>query len=185
MDFDIAMLVLRIGIGIIFVAHGLQKAFGWWSGPGWQGWNGAMARMGFRPPLFWAATSLLAELGGGLALIVGLLVPLAGAGLVALTIVLFKKAHWPKGFWVRNNGIEFPLAFAVGVFALQVLGPGSWALDSLLPVDVLYQPAVRWSLLGIASAVALALAFLPAPPPAPAPPAGPAPQTPSQPAASG
>jgi uncharacterized membrane protein YphA (DoxX/SURF4 family) len=29
-DFDIAMLVLRVGIGSIFVAHGLQKAFGWW-----------------------------------------------------------------------------------------------------------------------------------------------------------
>ncbi|MEA2651434.1 MAG: hypothetical protein QOI85_1155, partial [Chloroflexota bacterium] len=35
MDFDIAMLVLRIGIGTIFVAHGLQKLLGWWGGPGW------------------------------------------------------------------------------------------------------------------------------------------------------
>jgi uncharacterized membrane protein YphA (DoxX/SURF4 family) len=36
MDFDIAMLVLRVGVGSIFVAHALQKAFGWWEGPGWE-----------------------------------------------------------------------------------------------------------------------------------------------------
>ena len=125
MDFDIAMLVLRVGIGSIFVAHGLQKAFGWWEGPGWEGWKGAMTYLGIRPPLFWASISLVAELGGGLALIAGFLVPLAGAGLVAQTIVLTKKIHWPNGFWTSKGGIEFPIAFGGGAFAVQVLGPGA------------------------------------------------------------
>lgn len=164
MDFDIAMLVLRVGVGSIFVAHGLQKAFGWWEGPGWEGWKGAMSYLGIRPAMFWAPISLAAELGGGLALIAGLLVPLAGAGLVAQTIVLFKKVHWPNGFWASKGGIEFPLAFGVGAFAVQVLGPGSWSLDAVLPVDVLYEPAVRWTLLGLAVLVALVAAFMPAPP---------------------
>jgi putative oxidoreductase len=162
-DFDIAMLVLRVGIGTIFVAHGLQKLLGWWNGPGWEGWKGFIGFLGFRPPLLWASISLVAELGGGLALIVGLLVPLAGAGLVAQSIVLFKKVHWQHGFWTSDGGIEFPLAFLVGAFAVQVLGPGSWALDAFLPVDVLYEPAVRWILLGLAVAVALVLAFWPTP----------------------
>jgi len=165
MDFDIAMLVLRAGIGSIFVAHGLQKAFGWWEGPGWEGWKGAMTYLGIRPALFWASVSLVAELGGGLALIAGLLVPLTAAGLVAQTIVLFKKVHWPNGWWSSKGGIEFPIAFGVGAFAVQVLGPGAWALDSVLPVDVLYEPAVRWTLLALAVAGALVAAFMPTPKP--------------------
>jgi putative oxidoreductase len=164
MDFDIAMLVLRVGIGSIFVAHGLQKALGWWEGPGWSGWKGFIGYLGIRPGTFWASVSLIAELGGGLALIAGLLVPLAGAGLVAQTIVLFKKVHWANGFWSSKGGIEFPLAFGVGAFAVQVLGPGAWALDEFLPVDVLYDPAVRWTLLAIAVVVALVVGFIPAPP---------------------
>ena len=169
MDFDIAMIVLRAGVGTIFVAHGLQKLLGWWGGPGWEGWKGFIGYLGLRPPLFWASISLVAELGGGLALIAGLLVPLAGAGLVAQSIVLFKKVHWPLGFWTANGGIEFPLGFMVGAFAVQVLGPGAWALDTFLPVDVLYEPAVRWTLLGLAVLIALGVAFWPAPPPAPQP----------------
>jgi putative oxidoreductase len=173
MDFDIALLVLRVGIGSIFVAHGLQKAFGWWEGPGWEGWKGAMTYLGIRPPLFWASISLVAELGGGLALIAGLLVPLAAAGLVAQTIVLTKKVHWPNGFWTTKGGIEFPIAFGVGAFAVQVLGPGAWSLDALLPVDVLYEPAVRWTVLGLAVVGALIAAFMSAP-------AAPAPSVPEE-----
>jgi putative oxidoreductase len=164
-DFDIAMLVLRIGIGTIFVAHGLQKLLGWWGGPGWAGFKGFIAYLGLKPVLFWASISLVAELGGGLALIAGLLVPLAAAGLVAQTIVLFVKVHWPNGFWSPNGGIEFPLAFLVGSFALQLLGPGDWSLDALIPAThTLYEPAVRWVILGIAVAGALVAAFWPAPP---------------------
>jgi putative oxidoreductase len=164
MDFDIAMLVLRVGVGAIFATHGLQKAFGWWEGPGWAGWKGAMSYLGIRPPLLWASISLVAELGGGLALIAGLLVPLAGAGLVALTIVLSKKVHWPNGWWSTKGGLEFPVAFGVGAFAVQVLGPGAWSLDAALPaVDVLYESAVRWTLLGLAVLVALIVAWMPAP----------------------
>ena len=164
MDFDIAMLVLRVGIGTIFVAHGLQKLMGWWEGPGWEGFKGFIGYLGIRPTLFWATISLVAELGGGLALIAGLFVPLAAAGLVAQTIVLFVKVHWPNGFWSPNGGIEFPLAFLVGAFAVQLLGPGAWSLDALLPVDVLYEPSVRWTILGLAVAGALVAAFWPKPP---------------------
>ena len=167
MDFDIALLALRVGIGTIFVAHGLQKMFGWWGGPGWQGFKGFIAYLGPKPTVFWAAISLAAELGGGLALIAGLLVPFAAAGLVAQTIVLLVKVHWPNGFWSPGGGVEFPIALLVGAFAAQVLGPGAWSLDALLPVDVLYEPAVKWVILGLAVAGALVAAFWPtAAPPA-------------------
>jgi putative oxidoreductase len=162
-DFDIAMLVLRVGIGTIFVAHGLQKLLGWWGGPGWEGWKGFIGYLGLKPPLFWASISLVAELGGGLALIAGLIVPLAAAGLVAQSITLLIKVHWPNGFWSPQGGIEFPLAFGAGAFAVQLLGPGAWSVDTFLPVDVLYEPAVRWVILGLAIAGALVAAFWPTP----------------------
>ena len=166
MDFDIAMLALRVGIGAIFVAHGLQKLMGWWGGPGWAGFKGFIAYMGLKPTLFWASISLVAELGGGIAIILGLLVPLAAAGLVAQTITLLIKVHWPNGFWSPAGGIEFPIALLVGAFAIQVLGPGAWALDAYLPVDVLYEPSVAWVILGLAVAGALVASFWPKQPPA-------------------
>jgi putative oxidoreductase len=132
-----------------------------------------MTYLGIRPPPFWVSISLVAELGGGLALIAGLLVPLAAAGLVAQTIVLSKKVHWPNGFWTTKGGIEFPIAFGVGAFAVQVLGPGARSLDALLPVDVLYEPAVSWTVLGLAVVGALIAAFMPAP-------AAPAPSVPEE-----
>ena len=164
MDFDIALVVLRVGIGTIFVAHGLQKLMGWWGGPGWAGFKGFIAYMGLKPPLFWASISLVAELGGGIALILGLLVPLAAAGLVAQTITLMIKVHWPNGFWSPAGGIEFPIALLVGAFTVQVLGPGAWALDASLAVDVLYEPSVSWVILGLAVAGALVASFWPKPP---------------------
>jgi len=170
---DVALLVLRATIGTIFAAHGLQKLFGWWGGSGWEGWKGAIGRMGFRPILFWTVISVLAELAG-IALILGLLVPIAAAGLVAQGIVIIKKVHWAKGFWNAKGGIEFPLALLAGTFAVQVLGPGSWSLDAFLPVEILYVPAVSWIILGLSVGGALVALFLPPPAP-PAPPAAPSP----------
>ena len=80
---------------------------------------------------------------------------------MAQTIVLLVKVHWPNGYWSPAGGIEFPLAFLVGAFAVQVLGPGSWALDAYLPVEVLYEPNVKWLILGLAVAGALVAAFWP------------------------
>src|SRR3990170_798163 len=82
MELDAGIAALRITIGLIFAAHGAQKAFGWWKGPGYAGWTGAIGTMGFRPVALWAFISAAAELGAGPLLALGLLTPLAAAGLV-------------------------------------------------------------------------------------------------------
>lgn len=163
MEFDIAMLALRIGVGVVFAAHGAQKAFGWWGGPGWAGWSGWIGSMGLRPVTFWAGMGVLAELGGGLALIFGFLVPIAAAGLVAQAMVLIWRVHVSKGFWTHDGGIEFPLLLLTGALAIQLLGPGSWSLDALIPATDALNDA-SWVILGLAVAGGLVAALWPTPP---------------------
>jgi putative oxidoreductase len=127
---DLGLLVLRVAAGLIFAAHGAQKAFGWWSGPGLAGWTGVMQHLGIRPYRWWAVVSTLAELVGGLLLAIGLLTPLAAAALIGQSVVIIVAVHWPKGFWNANGGLEFPLALAAGVLAIAAIGPGAISLDA-------------------------------------------------------
>lgn len=149
MEGDLALAVLRAVVGGILAAHGAQKVFGWWGGPGWAGWHGAMQRMGLRPAAGWAAISAGTELLGGLALVVGLLTPLAAAALTAQMVVIIVRAHWPRGLWNRDGGIEFPLSLAAGVVAILLIGPGGWALDAALLVELVYEPLLRWGFLAV------------------------------------
>ncbi|MEO8252382.1 MAG: DoxX family protein [Chloroflexota bacterium] len=147
MEVAAGLAVLRITIGLIFAAHGAQKAFGWWKGPGYAGWSGVITKMGFRPTAFWTFVSVLAELGAGLLLALGLLTPLAAAGLVGQGIVIIARVHWPNGFWNSNKGYEFPLVLLAGSLALALTGPGTWSLDAQLPVGIVYEPIIRWGVL--------------------------------------
>jgi putative oxidoreductase len=159
MGIDAGLAALRITIGLIFAAHGAQKAFGWWKGPGYAGWTGAIGKMGFRPAALWAFVSVVAELGAGLLLALGLLTPLAAAGLVGQGIVIIARVHWANGFWSSNRGYEFPLALLGGSLSIALTGPGAWSLDDRLPVGLLYEPIVRWGVLLVAMAVAALVTF--------------------------
>jgi putative oxidoreductase len=128
---DLGLLVLRLVVGLTFAAHGAQKAFGWFDGIGWVGWQGIMERLGFRPFVLFAAISTGAELIGGLLLAVGALTPLAATILVGQSIVIIAKSHWAHGFWNKSNGYEFPLALLGGTVAIGLAGPGAISLDGL------------------------------------------------------
>jgi putative oxidoreductase len=132
---DLAILLIRLGVGLTFAAHGAQKAFGWWGGPGMTGWRGAITSMGFRPVALFAALSVLAELVGGLMLAAGILTPAAAAVLVSQSIVMIFKVHWPHGFFSSKGGFEFPLLLAVGAVAVGVAGPGQVSLDQLIKLE--------------------------------------------------
>lgn len=147
----LGLLILRLGVGLIVAAHGAQKLFGWWGGPGMTNWTGAMTRMRMRPPALWAWISAAGEFGGGLALALGLLSPLGSLGIVGAMVVAIALVHWPKGFWVSKGGFEFNLSLITGATALAIAGPGAYSLDSLLGIH-LPEP---WTL--IAGTIALLL----------------------------
>jgi putative oxidoreductase len=132
---DLAILLIRLGVGVTFAAHGAQKAFGWWGGPGLKGWQGAIASMGFRPVALFAALSVLAELVGGLMLAAGILTPAVAALLVGQSVVMVFKVHWTHGFFSGKGGFEFPLLLAVGAVAIGVAGPGQISLDHLIKLE--------------------------------------------------
>ena len=155
---DVALLVLRAGIGLVFAAHGAQKLFGWWDGPGMTRWQGAMEHMGYRPAPLFSTVSALVEFGGGLFLAVGFLTPLAAAVLIAQAIVIVGSAHWRNGFFNTAGGFEFPLTLGIGAAAILLAGPGAWSVDAALGIDVAPDIRLVLAFLGVAAGlVVLAL----------------------------
>lgn len=120
---DYAALVLRVASGALFIAHGLMKVFVF-TIPGTVGYFESLGLPGFV-----AYLTILAEVGGGLALILGLA---TRAVSVALIPVLLGATwvHSGNG-WVfsnANGGWEFPLFWAIVQGAIALLGSGAYAL---------------------------------------------------------
>jgi putative oxidoreductase len=129
------LLLLRIVLGLTMSAHGAQKLFGWFGGPGIRGTGGFFANFGFGAPVLVALAAGLAEFGGGLSLATGFLTPL---GALAVTIVMLNAVylvHWPKGFFNGNGGYEFNLLIASAAVAIAATGPGRFAIDHAIGWD--------------------------------------------------
>ena len=141
----LALLLLQLGIGLTFAAHGAQKVFGWWNGPGLAGWQGAMERMGYRPARLFALVSALIELVGGLLLAAGFLTPIVAAVLVAQTVVIIGQVHWSNGFFSTRSGFEFPMVLGIGAAALGLASPTPISVDAFIGVSV--SPSIRVALL--------------------------------------
>ena len=131
---DLGLLVLRLVIGGVMLAHGLQK-FGLLGGPGLEGITGFFAKLGFRPAQAWAPLVALVETVGGVFLVLGLLTPVAGLLIGADLLVAIVVVHWPR-FWSQDGGLEFPLPIAAGAIALALVGPGAWSLDAALGLQL-------------------------------------------------
>ena len=160
MNVELGLMVLRAAIGLIVAAHGAQKAFGWWGGPGIAGWTKATASMGWNPARPWAVLSVVAELVGGFLLVVGLLTPLASALVLAQTLVIILRAHLRNGFWNGKGGIEYPLTLWLATAAILLAGPGAISLDHALGLS--FGPVGRVAALAVALAGASAAILWPA-----------------------
>lgn len=159
-SFDWAMLILRVGTGLVILAHGVNHARGRQRTTNWFG------SIGFsRPGLQWAA-STASELGIGLFLIIGLLTGPAAAGLVAVMFVAFWSVHRKNGFFIfrPGEGWEYVATLAMIGMTIAIAGPGSVSVDNGLGWDTALDGGVGAALvLGAlgAAAAQLALFFKP------------------------
>lgn len=138
------LLILRLVGGLTIAAHGAQKLFGWFSGPGPAKLAQGFGAQGLKPAWLWAGFVILGELGGGLSLALGLLTPLGAAGIVGAMFMAIAKSHWKNGFFNSKRGLEFPLSLlGIGV-GIGLAGPGSYSLDSLFGITLAGTPLFFW-----------------------------------------
>ena len=147
---DLALLVIRVFVGITFVLHGGQKLFGWYGGGGLKGTKSMMQDLGVAHPglLGWMAT--LSEAGGGLFILIGLLTPLAAAVIISTMLVAIYTVHWKNGFFNGNRGYEFNLSLIALAVTLILTGAGLVSVDHLLGVAVPLNLLPAWAVLIIA-----------------------------------
>jgi putative oxidoreductase len=125
---DLGLLIMRLALGGIFAAHGAQKLFGWWGGPGLDGFAQNLTGMGFRQADVLSAATGFAELVGGVLVALGLFTPLAAAALLSVAINAV-WIRWGSGLFLANGGYEYEVALAALAAGLTLTGPGRIALD--------------------------------------------------------
>jgi putative oxidoreductase len=129
MSTDVALLLLRLLLGLTLAAHGLNKFFGGGRIPGTARW---FESIGMKPGKFHAVVAASAETAAGLGLAAGLLTPVLAAGFVALMAVAAWTVHRRHGFFILNQGWEYNLVLAVGAVVVAMLGAGRLSLDWLI-----------------------------------------------------
>jgi putative oxidoreductase len=133
---EIALLALRLAIGLVFAAHGAQKLFGAFGGEGISGTADSFERIGLRPGRLqaWAAGST--EFFGGSLIALGLVTPVAAVGLIAVMTAAVLTVNLRNGFSVTSNGWEYNLVLVAALFALAGIGAGDWSLGHALGIDL-------------------------------------------------
>lgn len=127
-----AALILRVPVGLILMAHGAQKLFGWFGGNGLAGTAGWLSSMGMEPGLLMAILAGGAEFFGGLALVLGLLTrPAALVAAFTMLVAIF-SVHINNGLFVADGGYEYALTLMVALLALAVQGGGYLSMDNAL-----------------------------------------------------
>jgi len=124
-------------LGIVFFAHGAQKALGWFGGPGFEGTMKSFTQ-GLGLPSVLAVLVILTEFLGGIGLIIGLLSRVAAFGIAFEMAVAILLVHAPNGFFMnwygsqKGEGFEYHLLAISMALLVTVRGAGAWSLDRVL-----------------------------------------------------
>lgn len=136
---DLTLLTMRALLGVVFIAHGAQKLFGAFGGEGLHRQADQMLELGLEPEMLFAVLVGVAEFGGGLLLILGLLTPLGAAAIAGVMVGAIATVSGTNGFFVQDNGFEYNLLLMGIALALLAFGPGRYSVDHRLGL----RPLVR------------------------------------------
>ncbi|GIG30618.1 DoxX family protein [Cellulomonas marina] len=125
---DLVLLLARVAVGVVFVAHGLQKLVT----NGIDGTAGFFSSVGVPAAEVAAWVSAVVELVGGALLVVGLAVPVAGLLLALQMLGAYVFVHAGNGLFVDDGGFELVLVLAAASLLLAAVGGGRWSLDAAL-----------------------------------------------------
>ena len=121
-----ALFIVRVMLGAIFIAHGAQKVLGMFGGPGLDGFVQWSASIGI--PGWLAYLAAFAEFIGGILLFFGIAAELGALMVIGVMLGAVWFVHWNNGFFIQNNGFEYPLSLIFFALAILVGGPGQYYL---------------------------------------------------------
>lgn len=124
---DLGLLIIRIVVGVVFIAHGVQKLFIF----GFPGVTVGFAKMGIPAPDVTGPFIALLEFSAGFAILFGLLTRLAALGLLCDMLGAMWFVHLKNGFFLPT-GFEYPLSLAAASAMLLVTGAGAISIDGLI-----------------------------------------------------
>ena len=131
----LALLILRLFLGVVFVMHGSQKLLGAFGGSGIAGFAGLLAKYGIEPHVLWAWVVAITEFVGGICILFGFLTRFWAAGLVIDMTVAVVKVHLVNGFFWTKGGFEFVLTLGIIALVLLMTGPGSLSMDRAIGIE--------------------------------------------------
>lgn len=130
--------VVRVALGVVFIAHGGQKVFGWFGGPGLKA-TMQMFQQHMKVPPAATVIAALIEFLGGLAMLVGFLSRPAAVGIIAVMLVAIAKVHGRNGFFInfsgtpgKGHGFEFNFVLIAMALCILIGGAGALSIDALL-----------------------------------------------------
>lgn len=156
---DVALLVFRVAVGVVCIAHGYNHIYGGGKIAGTGRW---FESLGMKPGILHAWTASLTELGAGALLVLGLATPLAAAGVIGVMVVAWVVNHAKNGFFIfrPGEGYEYVMTLTACGVALAGVGAGRISLDHAIGI---FDPPGWWGLacvpLGVVAAGALLAVF--------------------------
>jgi putative oxidoreductase len=137
---DVGLLVGRVAVGVVMLAHGWNHVFGGGKIAGTGRW---FESLGMKPGWLHAWTASLTELGVGVLLLLGLFTPLAGAGVVGVMVVAWVTNHRTNGFFIFRPGEGYEYVMTLTAVGLLFCGTGGGRISLDHALGVFDPPCAR------------------------------------------